>query len=330
MKTLVYSTHGFDKPFMETITGIAHELVFTNKPLSAETTDLAIGCEAVSLFTGDLAKGEVLHALKNKGVRFIALRSVGYDHVDLALAHDLGIRVANVPAYSPNAIAEHAVALLMAINRKLFTAQQLMAENDFRLDELVGFDLFGKTVGLVGTGKIGAAFARIMKGFGCNLLATDPFPDDQLIAETGIRYVPLETLCGEAAVIAVHCPLTPETSHLFNERTFQLMKPGVIFINTARGGIVNTEHLLQAIDSGIVAAAGLDVYEFEKPIYFKDLRDQSIPDPLFSRLRNHPKVILTGHQAFLTKEALEGIATTTRNNLSAWEKDSISPNDLSI
>lgn len=328
MKTLVYNTHGFDKSTLERIVGSAHELVFTQKALTAETAQLAKGCKAVAIFTGDVAKGDALHELKAAGVDYIALRSVGYDHVDLALAQELGIRVANVPAYSPNAIAEHAVALLMAINRKLFTAQQLMAENDFRLDELVGFDLFGKTVGLVGTGKIGAAFARIMKGFGCKLCAVDPYPNEELAAETGISYVSLETLCRESDVIAIHCPLTPETTHLFNEQTFQLMKPGVLFINTARGGIVNTEHLLQAIDSGIVAAAGLDVYEFEKPIYFKDLRDQSIPDPLFSKLRNHPKIILTGHQAFLTREALEGIATTTRDNLSAWEQHGESLNDL--
>lgn len=328
MKTLIYSTHGFDQSFLETITGAEHELLFTTKALSPETAELAKGCEAVALFTGDAAKGETLHALKNVGVRFIALRSVGFDHVDLTLASQLGMRVANVPAYSPNAIAEHAVALLMALNRKLMKAQQLMAENDFRLDELVGFDLYGKTVGLIGTGKIGAAFARIMKGFGCRLLAVDPYPDADLILETSISYVALETLCNESDVIAVHCPLNPETTHLFNRNVFQLMKPGVLFINTARGGIVDTEHLLEALDLGIVAAAGLDVYEFEKPIYFKDLREQSIQDSVFHRLRNHPNVFLTGHQAFLTKEALEGIATTTRDNLSAWEKEGVSPNDL--
>lgn len=328
MKTLVYSTHGFDKSFLESITGKEHELVFTHHPLSPETAELATGCDAVALFTGDLAKGDTLHALKQAGIRFIALRSVGYDHVDILLARQLGMRVANVPAYSPNAIAEHAVTLLMALNRKLLTAQQLMAENDFRLDQLVGFDLFEKTVGLVGTGKIGAAFARIMNGFGCRLLAVDPYPNEPLIRETGISYVSLETLCRESDVIAVHCPLTPETSHLFNDRVFRQMKPGMLFINTARGGIVHTEHLLEALDAGIIAAAGLDVYEFEKPIYFKDLRDQSISDPLFSKLRNHPNVLLTGHQAFLTKEALAGIATTTRDNLSAWEQHGKSPNDL--
>lgn len=328
MKTLVYSTHGFDAPFLKAITGAEHELVFTHHPLSPETAHLAKGCDAVALFTGDSAKGDALYALKEAGVRYIALRSVGYDHVDVKLADQLGIRVANVPAYSPNAIAEHAVALLMALNRKLMTAQQLMAENDFRLDDLVGFDVFGKTVGLVGTGKIGAAFARIMNGFGCRLLAVDPYLSAELMEATGISYVTMETLCSESDIIAVHCPLTPETTHLFNRTVFQQMKPGVFFINTARGGIVHTEHLLEALDQGIVAAAGLDVYEFEKPIYFKDLRDQSVSDPVFSRLRNHPNVLLTGHQAFLTKEALEGIATTTRDNLTAWEKSGTSINDL--
>lgn len=328
MKTLVYSIHGFDKPFLENNIGNRHQLVFTEQALNTTTANMAAGHEAVSLFTGDVANAEVLDKLYTTGVRYIALRSVGYDHVDLEKARSLGIKVANVPAYSPYAIAEHSVALLLALNRKLFRSRELMSHNDFRLDELVGFDLFGKTVGIVGTGKIGAAFARIMNGFGCKLIACDPIENELLKQETALQYGTLTELCRISDVIAIHCPLNQHTKHLFDKALFRQMKKGVFFINTARGAITDTEALLEAIDHGTVAAAGLDVYEFEKPIYFKDLREHPVNDPLFERLRNHPKIILTGHQAFLTNEALQGIAETTRYNLDSWERSGSSVNDL--
>lgn len=328
MKTLVYSIHGFDKPFLENNTTGNHQFIFTEQALNTETADMAAGCEAVSLFTGDVANAGVLEKLYTTGVRYIALRSVGYDHVDLEKARSLGMKVANVPAYSPYAIAEHSVALLLALNRKLFRSRELMSHNDFRLDELVGFDLFGKTVGIVGTGKIGAAFARIMNGFGCKLIAYDPVENEFLKQETTLRYVNLSELCQTSDIIAIHCPLNQHTKHLFDKTLFSQMKKGVFFINTARGAITDTEALLEAMENGTVAAAGLDVYEFEKPIYFKDLRERSVNDPLFDRLRNHPNVILTGHQAFLTNEALQGIAETTCYNLDSWERSGSSVNDL--
>lgn len=328
MKTLVYNIHGFDKPSLEKAAKDKHELFFTEQRLSIETATLAKGFEAIALFTSDNASAEVLEKLIECGVRFIALRSAGHDHVDLAKAKQLGIKVANVPAYSPYAIAEHAVALLLALNRKLIVGHRLMQQNDYRLNELVGFDLHGKTVGIIGTGKTGAAFAKIMNGFGCTLLAFDIEENKELKAETNIVYTSFESLCTASDVISIHCPLNNATKHLFNKTSFSKMKRGITLINTARGGIINTVDLMTAIDDGIVAAAGLDVYEAEKPIFFNDHRNTTITDDLFLKLRTYPTILITGHQAFLTNEALQGIANTTIANLDSWTKNGISENEL--
>ena len=270
----------------------------------------------------------VLEILKQNGVNFIALRSVGYDHVDLNKAQTLGIKVANIPEYSPYAIAEHAVTLLLALNRKVILANELMKTYDFRLDQLVGFDLQGKTVGIVGTGKIGSAFTKIMHGFGCKLLGYDIAENTDLIAKTNIQYTSLDELCKESDVISICCPLNTETKYMFNKSTFALMKKGVYFINTARGGIVNTVDLIEAIENKTVAAAGLDVYENENGIFFKDLSNKVLVDDLFEKLRSYSNVLITGHQAFLTQEALTSISQITMENLSNWEQFGKSPNDL--
>jgi D-lactate dehydrogenase len=328
MKTLVYSIHGFLKPFLVKAAVGKHELGFTEQPLNESTANLAKGFEAVALFTSDNASAEVLEKLNECGVKFIALRSVGYDHVDLAKAKSLGIKVANVPAYSPYSIAEHTVALLMALNRKIVLGQQLIRQNDFRLDELVGFDLHGKTVGIVGTGKIGSAFAKIMYGFGCKLLAYDIEVNEALIKETQIEYVSFENVCKQSDVISINCPLNADTKYMFNKSTFSMMKKGVVFLNTARGGIVNTKDLMEALDNGIVSYAGLDVYEHEKPIFFYNHSDKKIEDELFEKLRSYPTILITGHQAFLTNEALQGIAETTIANLDSWASRTANENDL--
>lgn len=328
MKTLVYSIHGFDKPFIENLVQGKHELVFTEQPLNENTVHLSQAFEAVALFTSDKANTEVLDLLSKNGVKFITLRSVGYDHVDLAKAKQLHIKVANVPTYSPYAIAEHSVTLLMALNRKIILAQELMKQNDFRLDKLVGFDLHNKTIGVVGTGKIGSAFVRIMHGFGCKILAYDIEQDNELIEKCKVEYTSLETLCKKSDVISVNCPLNEATKYMFNKTTFSQMKNGVVFINTARGGIVNTQDLLEALDEGIVASAGLDVYEYEKPIFFYDHSNSQIEDELFEKLRSHPNVLITGHQAFLTNEALLGIAKTTIDNLDQWSQTGKSENEV--
>lgn len=240
MKTLVYSVHGFDKPFLERAAKGKHELVFTEKTLNESTSSLAEGCDAVALFTSDNANEKVVDQLHELGVKFIALRSVGYDHVDMDRAKELGIKVANVPVYSPYAIAEHSVALILALNRKIIPAQKLMQKNDFRLDDLIGFDLYGKTVGIVGTGKIGSAFANIMKGFGCKLLGYDMEENQELIIKTNIEYTSLENICKNSDVISVSCPLNKSTKYMFGKTTFSMMKKGVFFYKHCQRR--NSEH----------------------------------------------------------------------------------------
>jgi D-lactate dehydrogenase len=328
MKTLTFSNHGFAEPFLVRSNNNKHKLIFTDSALTIATVHLAEGCQAVTLFTSDDGSAEILEKLNNAGIKYVALRSVGHDHINLAKAKALGIKVANVPAYSPYSIAEHAIALLLALNRKLVLGQTLMRQNDFRLDQLIGFDLHGKTVGIVGTGKIGSAFANIMHGFGCTLMAYDIDKNNDLIRDTKIVYTSFEQVCQLADIISVHCPLNEATRYLFNKDSFLRMKNGVVFINTSRGGIVNTQDLLDALDSGIVGSAALDVYEYEKPIFFYNHQTSEMKDRLFEKLRAHPHVLLTGHQAFLTHEALAGIANTTIANLDAWENIGTSQNEV--
>jgi D-lactate dehydrogenase len=330
MKILIYSAHHFEKPFLESAAKQQHELIYSAYPLNSSTAKLAKGCSTVSIFTSCVASAEVIQELFDLGIQFISLRSAGYNHVDLEKAHQLNIKVANVPFYSPFAIAEHAVTLLLALNRKLLLGQQLMKRNNFSLDQLVGIDLHGKTVGIVGTGNIGAAFATIMKGFGCRLLALDIVENKPLIFNTGLTYTNLETLCEQSDVISVHCPLNPATDYLFNKKLFDKMKKEVFFINTSRGGIVNTIDLVAALRNNTIGAAGLDVYEHEKELFFTNHNSTVLLDDLFEELRNLPNVIITGHQAFLTKEALSGIAETTIKNCNQWEENGYCENDLTI
>lgn len=328
MKIIIYSTHRFEKSFLEKAANQKHELIFTAYALEADTAKLAHGCKAAIAFTADDLSAEVLDELYFHGIRFIALRSVGFDHIDLFKAKQLGLKVANVPNYSPYATAEHSVALLLALNRKLLIGQKLMTRNDFSMDDLVGFDLHQKTIGIVGVGKIGGAFATIMNGFGCQLLGCDPSENKALALKISLTYTTLETLCQQSDVISIHCPLTPQTRYMFNKALFNQMKKGVLLINTARGSIVNTIDLLAALDSKIVAGAGLDVYENEKGIFFRNHLNTIIVDPLFDKLRSQQNVIITGHQAFLTKEALTDIAQTTFHNINLWEQGAFNPNEL--
>ena len=327
MKVLVYSTHGFEREFLSKANQNKHELTFLQDKLSENTVDLSKDFDAIALFSSDNANEIIIQQLKQNGVKYISLRSVGYDHVDIQKAKNCNIKVANVPAYSPNAIAEHAVALLMSLNRKIIEGQKLMSKHDYRLDNLIGFDLHKKTVGIIGTGKIGAAFSRIMKGFGCNLVAYDIYENTSLINEIGITYTTLQNLCNQSDVVAVFCPLTPQTKYLFNKKTFDWFKSNAIFINVARGGVVNTRDMLDALNNHKFAKAGLDVYENEKPIFFKQ-HDKQPDDLLFEELKNQPNVLITGHQEFLTQDALTQIAQTTINNLNQWEKLGESENEI--
>ena len=328
MKVLFYSTHGYDYSFAENANANLNQVTFTEDQLNISTAQKADGFEAISVFTSDIVSSEVLTILGKVGVRYIALRSVGHDHVDLEKVKTLGIKVANVPAYSPYAIAEHAVTLLLALSRKLLLGQHLMQRGDFRLDQLIGFDLHGKTIGIVGTGKIGAAFARIMHGFGCKILAYDVIENAELQKDIKINYTSFEELCKQSDIISLCCPLNKATKYLFNNTTFSLLKKGCILINTARGGLLNTVDLMKALDAGIVAAAGLDVYENEKTIFFQNLIGKEIGDPVYNKLKSYPNVLISGHQAFLTNEALKGIADTTFGNINQWALNGSSDNDL--
>ena len=330
MKTLIYSISGFDKPFIEKATHGNLDLVYTDLSLNETTVKLAKGFDAISIFTSDDASSIILERLHTLGVKYIALRSESSDYINITKAHALGIRVANIPnsSSSSNAVAEHAVALLLALNRKLLLGQKLMQLGDYRIDHLIGFNLQGKTIGIIGTGKTGSTFAKIMLGFGCKILAYDLVKDEKLKLQANISYTTFDDLCSNSDVISIHCPLNSKTNHLFNKSTFTMMRKEVILINTAHGSVVNTVDLLHALNDGIIAGAGLDVYEHEKAIFFKDHTGSAINDDLLLKLSSHPNVLLTGHQGFLTAEVLNGIASTTIANLNEWAYNSICKNEI--
>lgn len=321
MRLAVFDTHRFDREALETANArYGHTLVFFEPRLTAQTARLAQGFEAVCSFVNDKVSAEVLEVLHAGGTRLVALRSAGYNHVDLVTADRLGIRVVRVPEYSPYAVAEHAVALVLALNRRIHQAYSRVRDWNFSLDGLVGFDLHGKTVGVVGTGRIGAVAARIFHGFGCRLLCFDAAPDAQLERELGASYVPLETLYREADIITLHVPLTPGTHHLVNAEALERMKRGVMLINTGRGALIDSRALIAALKRGHIGAAGLDVYEEEEGIFFQDLSGQVLQDDVLARLLTFPNVLVTSHQAFLTREALGNIADTTLGSVQAFER----------
>lgn len=318
MKTAVFSTKPYDARYLAAANaGGAHDLRFFDMRLSADTAALARGFEAVCAFVNDDLGADVVEALAAGGVRMIALRSAGYNHVDLGAAAAAGIAVGRVPAYSPHAVAEHSVALILTLNRQLHRAFNRVREGNFALDGLLGFDLHGKTVGIVGTGQIGEIVARILAGFGCRLLAHDPAQSPVCLA-LGVRYVPLPALFAESDVITLQCPLTRATHHLIDEAAIAAMKPGVMLINTSRGAVVDTAALIAGLKAGRVGSVGLDVYEEEADLFFEDLSQTIIRDDVFARLLTFPNVLITGHQGFFTQEALAAIAETTIANLSAF------------
>jgi D-lactate dehydrogenase len=326
MKTLVYSIHSFDQPYLEKAAFNKHQFTFTNQSLSENTANLAKGYEAICIFTADDANEKTLELLYDNSIKHIAIRAAGHDNVNLEKCHQLKIKVANAPQYSPFAIAEHAMTLILCLNRKINLSQELGKKHDFRLDNLIGFDMKGKTIGIIGTGRIGATFARIANGFGCKLLAFDIAQNELLKKEINIRYVSLEELCKNSDIISLHCPLNNSTKHLLNQNQFAIMKDGVFIINTSRGSIINTKDLLTALNSKKIGGAGLDVYEFEKGLFFEN--HQQINDELFNQLQANPNVIITPHQAFLTNEALKNIADTVIYNLDCWSNNRASINEI--
>jgi len=317
MRVAVFSTKPYDETsFREQVH--AHELVFLEPRLTAETASLAEGFDCVCAFVNDDLGGATLDRLAAGGTKLLALRSAGFNHVDVECAERLGLTVARVPAYSPYAVAEHAVGMVLALNRKIHRAYNRVREGNFALTGLLGFDLRAKTVGVIGTGKIGTVFARIMIGFECRVLAADPYPSDAC-RDMGVEYVDRERLFRESDIIALHAPLSLETYHIVNARTVALMKPGALLVNTSRGALVNTRAVIDGLKSGRIGALGLDVYEEEGELFFRDLSDSVIHDDVFARLLTFPNVLITGHQAFFTIEALAHIAETTLNNITRFE-----------
>jgi D-lactate dehydrogenase len=267
--------------------------------------------------------------LADTGIRLIALRSAGFNNVDLKAARELGLTVARVPAYSPHAVAEHTIALLLALNRKIHRAYNRVREGNFALDGLLGFDLYGKTVGVVGTGKIGAIVARILMGFGCEVIAVDPYPNENCIS-SGVRYVTWEQLCASSDIITLHCPLTPATRHLVDAAALKKMKRGVMLINTSRGAVIDTRAVIDGLKNNTIGNLGLDVYEEEADLFFEDLSEHFIADDVFARLLTFPNVLVTGHQAFFTTEALRNIAETTIANITSFEGTGKPVHEISV
>ena len=318
MRTLIYSSQTYDREsFLGAQITPDIELHFQPARLTLDTVALADQYEVVCAFINDDLSAPVLEQLAAGGTKLIALRSAGFNHVDLAVAKRLGLSVVRVPAYSPHAVAEHAVALILSLNRHLHRAYNRTRDGDFSLHGLTGFDLVGKTVGVVGTGQIGATFARIMAGFGCQLLAYDPYPNP-LVEALGARYLPLDELLAEAQIISLHCPLNEHTRHLINPDSLSRMQHGAMLINTGRGALVNTPALIDALKSGQLGYLGLDVYEEEAQLFFEDRSDLPLQDDVLARLLTFPNVVITAHQAFLTKEALGAIAQTTLDNITGW------------
>jgi D-lactate dehydrogenase len=328
MKVAMFSSRSYDIQHFEPLISAPISINFFDTQLNSHTAALATGYDAICAFVNDDLSAPVLTQLHALGIKYIAMRCAGFNNIDLFCAKSLGMTIVRVPAYSPEAVAEHAIALLMTLNRRTHKAYQRTRDANFSLEGLVGFNLHGKTVGIIGTGKIGLATMAIFKGFGCKILASDPYPSDKATA-LGAEYVSLETLFENSDVISLHCPLTSDNKHLLNKDTFALMKDGVTIINTSRGGLLNAHDAIEALKSGRIGGLGLDVYEEEEHLFFNDHSSEIIADDIFRRLSACHNVIFTGHQAFLTKEALTSIAQTTLDNLRELLEDDTSINQVS-
>ncbi|MBX7056526.1 MAG: 2-hydroxyacid dehydrogenase [Leptospirales bacterium] len=320
MRLALFGARHYDRESFEIANqGFAHSISYLEPRLDADTAPLAAGYDAVCSFVNDRLDQRALEKLKEIGVRIIALRCAGFNHVDLAAAARLGLPVVRVPAYSPHAVAEHAAALLLSLNRRIHRSHARVREGNFSLDGLVGFDLYGKTIAVLGTGNIGATAARIFRGFGCQILAYDAYPDQALSAAGILSYVSLDEALRAADVISLHLPLSPETRHILDADAFARMKPGALVINTGRGALIDSRALVVALKGGRVGGAGLDVYEEEEGLFFRDMSNQVIQDDVLARLLTFPNVIITAHQAFLTREALGAIAATSLQSLADFE-----------
>lgn len=325
MKVAVFSTKPYDQKFLsEANRTHGFHFTFHDTRLTPATAKLAEGHDAVCAFVNDELQAETLQLLADQGARMIALRCAGFNNLDLEQLKALGMTAARVPAYSPYAVAEHTFGLILTLNRKLHRAYNRVREMNFALDGLLGFDLNGRTVGVIGTGKIGQVVAKIAGGFGCEVLAYDPYPSSDCQA----RYVMLSELLGRSDIVTLHCPLTPDTHHLIDEASIAQMKPGCMLINTSRGALIDTPVAIEGLKSGQLGSLGLDVYEEEGDLFFEDLSAKVIKDDIFARLITFPNVVITGHQAFFTSDALNNIAHTTLDNLAAFAGGTKSGNEL--
>jgi len=328
MNCTIFSSHGFERKYLDEANSGRHNLRYLDVELRASTAILAQGSDCCAIFSSDDASADVVTSLFDVGIRNIALRSAGYNHVDIDACRRLGIKLAYVPEYSPYSVAEHTVLLMLALNRKLMRAHSRVRELNFSLDGLVGFDMFGKTVGILGVGRIGAAAARILRGFGCTLLGYDLTPSQELINETSITYTTLETICRDSDIIAILMPLTPDTHHLINDDAINSMKQGVMIVNTSRGGLIDTAAAIRGLKSGKIGYLGVDVYEREHGVFFHDRSDEILLDDVLARLMTFPNVLITSHQGFLTAEALRNISAATIESLDAWQLGLDSPSKL--
>ena len=319
MKIAFFSTQPYDKVYFDRY-NTEHEIIFFEARLNKQTVNLAKGCNAICTFVNDQLGAGVLNALKEMGIKIIAQRCAGFNNVDVVTAKQNDITVVRVPAYSPHAVAEHAVALIMTLNRKTHKAYNRVREGNFSLDRLTGFDLFGKTVGVIGTGKIGQCFARIMHGLGCKVVAFDIIVSKEL-EDLGIKYMSLKEVLEQSNIVSLHCPLTEQTKHLINSETLGMMRKGAMLINTSRGALVDTKAVINVLKNGKLAYLGLDVYEQEETLFFHDLNENVITDDILVRLLGFPNVLITSHQGFLTDEALTQIAMVTLQNISDFEKN---------
>ena len=316
MKIAVFSTHHYDKEFL-TKFNTGHELTYIEAPLTEHTAALTNGFDAICIFVNDIINAAVLTVMHKNGLKLIVLRCAGFNNIDLKTATALNITVLRVPAYSPEAVAEHALALILTLNRKTHKAYNRIREGNFSLERLMGFNLHNRKVAVIGTGNIGKALCRILQGFGCLVSAYDIYPDKQL-AVSGVNYGDLrETLSG-ADIVSLHCPLTDETRHLINADSLKLFKPGAMLINTSRGALINTADVITALKSGQLGYLGLDVYEQEGDLFFHDYSEDVIQDDVITRLISFPNVLITSHQGFFTKEAMEQIAIITFQNIDAF------------
>jgi D-lactate dehydrogenase len=330
VKVSFFSTKSYDQTFFDAANErFGHQITYFEPRLNSQTVSLVEQADAVCVFVNDEIDRDVLEQLVASNVRLIALRCAGYNNVDIEAAAELDVRLVRVPEYSPHAVAEHSIGLALALNRRFHRAYNRIRDGDFRLSGLLGFDLYGRTVGVVGTGKIGTCLCRILLGFGCKVLATDPRENPDCI-EWGVEYVSREELFGQSSIIFLQCPLVEETHHLIDADAIDLMPEGVMLINTSRGAVVDTRAVIEGLKSRKVGALGIDVYEEEDKLFFEDRSQSVIDDDVFARLLTFPNVLITGHQGFFTKEALENIASVTLQNLATVEAGEECPNEVNV